>query len=104
MILDLVENTTGAASKTGAASILLAVPSGKQDACRSSRASQYRKAACVGLSPFVPNGNALNAPFELFCRYHVPSDGRKTQISAFPSPSKSPGAGISVANPKTLNV
>src|SRR3954451_3748139 len=60
---------------------------------------QYINAVCVGLSPLVPNGDAKNEPSELFILYQVPSDGRKTERSALPSPSKSPGAGMSVDMP-----
>ena len=45
-------------------------------------------------------GNAKNDPSELFCRYQVPFDGRKTETSALPSPSKSPGAGYVVREPE----
>ena len=36
---------------------------------------------------------------ELFIRYQVPSDGRKTAMSALPSPSKSPTVGMSSERP-----
>jgi hypothetical protein len=41
----------------------------------------------VGISPLAPNVTLAVPPFELFMRYHPPSDGRHTSMSALQSPS-----------------
>jgi phosphoglycerol transferase len=45
------------------------------------------KSPTTGLSSLAPNWIPKNVPFPLFCRYHVPVEARKTETSAFPSPS-----------------
>lgn len=55
-------------------------------------------AACVGTSPFAPKARIVVPPDDLFM-YQVPFEGRKTAASVLPSPSKSPGAAMSVEIP-----
>src|SRR5215213_10568147 len=51
------------------------------------------------MSPEAPNCGAINPPPERRI-HHVPVEGRKIAVSVLPSPSKSPGAAMSVDSPQ----
>lgn len=53
------------------------------------------KAASTGMSPFAPHCWMTMPPLALLYTYQTPIEGRKTETSIFPSPSKSAGAGAS---------
>ena len=52
----------------------------------------------IGTSPVAPNC-WIKTPAVERLAYHVEFEGRNTAASIFPSPSKSPGVGISVDDP-----
>src|SRR5512147_1588693 len=54
------------------------------------------------MSPFAPKGKARNVKSSLLKMNQFPLDGRQMAMSAFPSPVKSPGAGMSLATPNTV--
>jgi len=53
------------------------------------------KSVGANLSVEMPNCSPVNPPVE-FNKYHTPFDGRNTETSALPSPSKSNGVGENV--------
>jgi hypothetical protein len=54
------------------------------------------------MSPFIPHGCAADVvkPVPDCKTYHTPVDGRQMATAVLPSPSKSPGTGMSPARPR----
>jgi hypothetical protein len=52
------------------------------------------------MSPLPPQTRAADVPVLECLMYQAPVDGRKTAMSVFPSPSKSPGTAMSPTPPQ----